>query len=632
MLKNNLDSINFPDLKASLSAINSSKFQIIQGKDNLDINLLNTQDNTLMYENTLEELNAMLNAYHEKYFLYPVLYFYGFGNGILYKALLQNQNHKHIIVFENDLELIYAMFQILDFSKELKDNKLIILDTKKVNILNMQALCSHPDIFTFLRTYFLELHSNYYEKYQDDILDINKKMSESIKNTTLINGNSPIDALQGIEQFVYNIPSMVSNPSYKELLNKRKNLSDTAIIVSTGPSLIKQLPLLKQYSNKATIFCADSAYPILAKYNIKPDYVCMLERIDITAEFFNNDFGEFDKDIVFICACLIHPKAIEYLEKSKRKYILFQRYLSFQLNLNLKQFDYLVFIPSVAHVAYTLATNLNHKNIILIGQDLAYADNGDSHPKEYQNSATFESDIYDHVDTLAYGGGYMVKTHFIWLLFKNDLEKLILMNKTHTTYNCTEGGARIEGAIEKPFKEICETLLNKNLHKPFAKLDTLNINKQNELLLKAYYKINQSIKKCVDLKKDFQKELNFLNKMMNDFLLSANERLLNDMILHIDKIKMIIEDIKVIGSIHEILSPTIVQFELNLARIYVLNPKTKEDSFNKSVLWIKEHLEWIQLIIAHINAQKLGLIKNIKQLEYVLINRGFEKLVEKIRK
>ncbi|MCR6593331.1 6-hydroxymethylpterin diphosphokinase MptE-like protein, partial [Campylobacter insulaenigrae] len=358
----------------------------------------------------------------------------------------------------------------------------------------------------------------------------------------------------------------------------------------------------------------------------------MLERIDITAEFFNNDFGEFDKDIVFICACLIHPKAIEYLEKSKRKYILFQRYLSFQLNLNLKQFDYLVFIPSVAHVAYTLATNLNHKNIILIGQDLAYADNGDSHPKEYQNSATFESDIYDHVDTLAYGGGYMVKTHFIWLLFKNDLEKLILMNKTHTTYNCTEGGARIEGAIEKPFKEICETLLNKNLHKPFAKLDTLNINKQNELLLKAYYKINQSIKKCVDLKKDFQKELNFLNKMMNDFLLSANERLLNDMILHIDKIKMIIEDIKVIGSIHEILSPTIVQFELNLARIYVLNPKTKEDSFNKSVLWIKEHLEWIQLIIAHINAQKLGLIKNIKQLEYVLINRGFEKLVEKIRK
>lgn len=226
----------------------------------------------------------------------------------------------------------------------------------------------------------------------------------------------------------------------------------------------------------------------------------------------------------------------------------------------------------------------------------------------------------------------MVKTHSIWIFFKSIVEKLISINNIVTTYNCTEGGARIEGAIEKPFKEICETLLSKNLHKPFAKLDTLNINKQNELLLKAYYKINQSIKKCIDLKKDFQKELNFLNKTMNDFLLSANERLLNDMILHVDKIKIKVENFKTMNDLYEILGPTIVQFELNLARIYVLNPKTKEDSFNKSVLWIKEHLEWIQLIIAHINAQKLGLIKNIKQLECVLINRGFEKLVEKIRK
>ncbi|MEE6616748.1 6-hydroxymethylpterin diphosphokinase MptE-like protein, partial [Campylobacter coli] len=81
------------------------------------------------------------------------------------------------------------------------------------------------------------------------------------------------DALQGIEQFVYNLPQMITHPSYKELLSKRKGISDTAIIVSTGPSLTKQLPLLKKYASKATIFCADSSYPILAKHGIKPDYV-----------------------------------------------------------------------------------------------------------------------------------------------------------------------------------------------------------------------------------------------------------------------------------------------------------------------------------------------------------------------
>ncbi len=32
---------------------------------------------------------------------------------------------------------------------------------------------------------------------------------------------------------------MITHPSYKELLSKRKGISDTAIIVSTGPSLTK---------------------------------------------------------------------------------------------------------------------------------------------------------------------------------------------------------------------------------------------------------------------------------------------------------------------------------------------------------------------------------------------------------
>ena len=54
---------------------------------------------------------------------------------------------------------------------------------------------------------------------------------------------------------------------------------------------MKQLPLLKKYREKALIFCADSAYPILAKHNIKPDFVCMVERSDFTAEFLSTILG-----------------------------------------------------------------------------------------------------------------------------------------------------------------------------------------------------------------------------------------------------------------------------------------------------------------------------------------------------
>ncbi|EAO7330278.1 motility associated factor glycosyltransferase family protein, partial [Campylobacter jejuni] len=573
LFNKNIEALSNILLKESLKEIKSSKFELILGKDNLDINLKDTSDNTFLYENAIDELNSMLNTYNDKYLLYPVLYFYGFGNGILFKALLQNKNHQHIVVFEKDIEIIWIMFHILDFSHELQSARLMVLNTNKLEIQDYNELCSSKPFFQFSRIYFLELMSHYYERFHEDILGLNKKLAETFKNIILRNGNDPLDALQGIEQFVYNLPQMITHPSYKELLSKRKGISDTAIIVSTGPSLIKQLPLLKKYANKATIFCADSSYPILAKHGIKPDYVCMLERTEITAEFFNNDFGEFDKDIIFICAGVVHPKAIEYLKG--RNLVITQKVLAFPYYINLKDFSYAAVGLSVAHTLSYLATYLSHKNIIFIGQDLAYAENGNSHPDDYQNSANYESQMYEHILTTAYGGNGKVETHSIWLLFKNWFENEMIPNTRKmgiTTYNCTEGGARIEGTIEKPFLWACENLLDKNLNKPFEKLEPLSLNKQNEFLLKAYYKVCKSIKHC----RDFSKILsNDFNNIQNIYLnLNKKENDLNLAIRKIDEFKNKLENIKQMQDLYEILQPLRTQFELNLARIYVLNPKT----------------------------------------------------------
>ncbi|MDC8089754.1 motility associated factor glycosyltransferase family protein [Campylobacter jejuni] len=631
LFNKNIEALSNILLKESLKEIKSSKFELILGKDNLDINLKDTSNNTFLYENVIDELNSMLNTYNDKYLLYPVLYFYGFGNGILFKALLQNKNHQHIVVFEKDIEIIWIMFHILDFSSELQSARLMVLNTNKLEIQDYNELCSSKPFFQFSRIYFLELMSHYYERFHEDILGLNKKLAENFKNSIVSHGNDPLDALEGIEQFVYNLPSMITHPSYKELLSKRKNSSDTAIIVSTGPSLTKQLPLLKKYANKATIFCADSSYPILAKHGIKPDYVCMLERTEITAEFFNHDFGEFDKDIVFVCAGVVHPKAIEYLKG--RNLVITQKVLAFPYYINLKDFSYAAVGFSVAHTLSYLATYLSHKNIIFIGQDLAYAENGNSHPDDYQNSANYESQMYEHILTTAYGGNGKVETHSIWLLFKNWFENEMIPNTRKmgiTTYNCTEGGARIEGTIEKPFLWACENLLDKDLNKPFEKLEPLSLNKQNEFLLKAYYKVYQSIKHC----RDFSKILSNDFENIQSIYLSLNEKEedLNLAIRKIDEFKNKLEDIKQMQDLYEILGPLLTQFELNLARIYVLNPKTKEDAFNKSILWIKEHLEFMELVYGHIKAQENALIKNILPLEEKLKERKLDKWMERVRR
>ncbi|EOH1525115.1 motility associated factor glycosyltransferase family protein, partial [Campylobacter coli] len=568
LFNKNIEALSNILLKEGLKEIKSSKFELVLGKDNLDINLKDTSDNTFLYENVIDELNTMLNTYNDKYLLYPVLYFYGFGNGILFKALLQNKNHQHIVVFEKDIEIIWIMFHILDFSNELQSARLMVLQTSSLDIEFFSNFCSSKPFFQFSRIYFLELMSHYYERFHEDILGLNKKLAENFKNSIVSYGNDPLDALQGIEQFVYNLPQMITHPSYKELLSKRKGISDTAIIVSTGPSLTKQLPLLKKYANKATIFCADSSYPILAKHGIKPDYVLSLERIPLTSEFFNNDFGEFDKDIVFVCAGVVHPKTIEYLKN--KTFIITQKILAFPYYINLKNFCYAAVGFSVAHMAYEFATHLSHKNIIFIGQDLAYAEDGFSHTKDYSNLDKHEGHFQrdkGKFQCLAYGGDGKAESSEVWTMFRFFLQDTISRNIISTTYNCTEGGARIEGTIEKPFLWACENLLYKDLNKPFEKLEPLSLNKQNEFLLKAYYKVCKSIKHC----RDFSKILsNDFEKIQSVYLnLNKKENDLNLAIRKIDEFKNKLENIKQMQDLYEILSTLLIQFELNLARIYV---------------------------------------------------------------
>lgn len=141
-------------------------------------------------------------------------------------------------------------------------------------------------------------------------------------------------------------------------------------------------------------------------------------------------------------------------------------------------------------------------------------------------------------------------------------------------------------------------------------------------MLKAFYKIHKVIKLCKALNKEYLHLLNRLNFMRND------EKNFSLLIKELDCFKTKFEKINVLK---ELVNPLNTQFELNLARIYVLNPKTKEDVFNKNYLWIKEHLEWLELIIGHIKKLQESLEKNITNLEKELINKNLQKQISRIK-
>ncbi|EOH3839645.1 motility associated factor glycosyltransferase family protein [Campylobacter jejuni] len=499
-------------LAYKLRALKKNDFKIQQNENGINF----IKDDITFYKNPNQELLENLALFKSEYEKYPVLFFYGFGNGMFYNALCENKNHKHIIVFEDELEILALALHLFDFSKELKNEKLILFHTPNITTAQLTTLFMYEYIQKSVKIFNLFIHSDFYLKfYAHQIQELNKKLIENIRFIVLAKGNDPYDSIIGIKHMLNNLPKLLNHGIFQNFLKERKQKVKNAIIVSTGPSLTKQLPLLKKYANKATIFCADSAYPILAKHDIKPDYVCMLERDDIVSKCFDNDFKEFDKGILFILASVVHKEVIEFLERNNREYMLVHRPLHFAVSLNLKEFGYIGVGASVANMAYELAASLRHENIIFIGQDLAYAEDGSSHPSEHIYGNEGEK-IRGEVYTLAYGGEKQVRTQLTWNLFRQAFEKDIFWAKEKlkiNTYNCTEGGARIEGTIEKPFKGTCETLLKENLKKPFDKPKILENNETKnkflqtqKLLIKNVEQSEKFIKKCQnELKKlDFE--------------------------------------------------------------------------------------------------------------------------------
>ncbi|ELJ8894689.1 motility associated factor glycosyltransferase family protein [Campylobacter upsaliensis] len=572
-----------------------------------------------------EEFEERLKEFKEKYPLYPVLYFYGISNAFMIENLLQNPYHCHLLVYERNLALLYTLLSSIDLSVALAQKRLLIFN----EVSQMEYIFETQPFLAYSRTYFLELMSDFYAREQKEILALNSFLMEGFKKSILKQGNDPKDALQGIRQYVYNLDSMIKNPSLKELLAKRGAKFKSCVIVSTGPSLSKQLPLLKEVQERVVIFAADSAYPILMQNGIVPDYVCMVERTDFTAEFFKHDFGNKDDKTTFLLASLVHPNAIEYLEKRGRNYILIPKHLNFAQYVDLKAFALLSSAVSVAHMALALALELEFKELVFIGQDLAYDDVGHSHPKDYQHSANFESEAYEKIKVVAYGGEGFVESHEIWIFFRQILEDLVKYVVSAKIYNATQGGARIEGMIEKPFSECCKDF-NENKQN-LVKLKPLSEDKQKEYALKAYAKVKKAFKECVEFQamlrayyEDIEPEFLRLNTLDLEEGLSVSFSLM----LKVDQFR---DEFGAISSVfYELIHAFFAHFCMNLNKILVLNPLTKEDLFNKNVLYIKDHLDFMQSIFGFVKAQEETLKFAITPLENTLKTKGLSKYIERL--
>jgi len=587
----------------------NTRYDVFQGKQAESINILDTKTNDFLYVNPTEDVlkqQIALRAYRE----YEYLFIYGVGNGILIKELLKNTKIQKPFVLEPQIELFFIMLNLVDIADEIAMTKILLLEECELSMPQMINLLNYDKLKFYAKKYNLIIQTPYYDRnFSKEIQKTNKIILDAYEHRIYTDGNDITDQFIGLKHTIMNLPLMLQNPTLSDL--KQQKNSDIAIIVSTGPSLYKQLNTLKKYQDYITIISVDASLPILEKHKIKPDIVASIERVELTSQFFKKTTAKFQKEIIFASVSLQHKTTLDAI---KGKKVLIQRPFAYNSYFGFDEYGYIGHGMSAANLAHEIAIAMRYKNCILIGQDLAYGKDGMSHSKGHVLGIDSDVDRYKNswIELEAYKGEGKVKSTKIWELFKIYFEQTIHITKNQTTtYNCTEGGAKIEGAVEEPFGDTLNHLLKNNpikkerikLKKPLKTKyrDNLNIAKEKILNIiengrelqkninKTFLSIEKFAKKYekIDLKKALKitKDKNIIRKL--------NE---------IEETRKALETNKVFKEfLSDIAKPYLLHYELELTQIRVQAVDTSDENKEKALKWIMSHRYWLFSLSGIIN-------------------------------
>lgn len=607
----NLDALKIRDLKLykELSSVKeNSRYEVFQDENQDNINILDTKENIKFYNNPLSDMKYEKENF-EEYIEYDFLYIFGIGNGVVVKELLKNKKHQRIVVVEPNLELLYIALNLFDFSQDIMNRRLIyilgsdFLFSRALNVVN------YKNSKLYARVFKLHAISKYYEHvYMQEMIKINETFIRALEYNITIAGNSTVDQVLGLKQHLSNIPRMIKGPKFSSF-KKAKN-SDIAIIVSTGPSLHKQLDLLEEIKDYVTIISVDASMPILEKRGIKPDFVASMERDEESDIFHKKTSQEFQKDINFVCASLQNKSVFNAIKNGTTTLVM--RPFPYNAFFDLGDYGYTCSGMSSANMAYEMAIYMDYKKIVFIGQDLAYGKDGSSHSKDHVLGEDFIKDgkmniatprQYENIELEAYGGKGYVKSIHPWKLFLNGLTQTaeqymdIVMS-----INATEGGARIGGTIEMPFKEVVDKYVDRTNKKSKIVLEKTNHEEFLSLKKECDIKIQTLIDSGEALQSEIEEAFVFISEKLQKIENKNEKDVLNifsttEMVEMLDKVNNLREKLASNDIFkdfyHDMLQSVLVNYELELSEIKVRKVTSRDENELKAIQWINGHRTWM---------------------------------------
>jgi len=465
-------SVNLAD---KIKTANCTFAEIIKqknGKNNLLIRKHSRP--TLVYpeKNTLK--TAQLLSSQKIFFKDTATVLIGIGLGHTAYEILRKMDKGHkLVIVEPVLGILKYAFQQYDFSKYLKDGSFYIA-TSKEEVAHLLAICDNiyvrQDWLTVTEPYVM-MCEEYKEVGQYTIEVLNQIRC----NTGTVMGAGHIIA----ENDIKNLPYVIRHRGVIDLKNKFKG--KPAISVNTGPSLAKNIHLLKEVQDKVVIIAVAQSLRILLAYGIKPDFICTVDYGKVNEEHFKGLYDE--KDVNLVCLNRTYAPIIKKWQGTK--FIAGTPCPGFQdFTSVLQAKGFIEQGGSVSHMNLGLALHMGCDPILVIGQDFAYSSDNKSHIEHADASGKVEVKdgmlkwkVKDPRSSIKKGTHEMGQALYVEGFFGDDIMtnaglasfivafEGIIAGKENKVIDCTEGGAYKKGTIRMTL----ETAINKYLQKTVNK-------------------------------------------------------------------------------------------------------------------------------------------------------------------
>jgi hypothetical protein len=427
-----------------------------------------TDELAICINNTTEviRMNSAVSPEHEAKTVFenmnlkdntPIVCLFGIGTGILADLILNNlSTDAKLIIFEPDRKILdfingsvgrtdstQAETKIAERIKSISDNKNTTIFVG-ISMDEFKKYLSKSVDYRGLSGLVFEINSGYRHAFSDICLEFIRAI-DFFRKDTLININTVNRFKDEYLEVLFRNLNVCRRVNLAYELAKVIPQSVPVIIVSAGPSLNKNIEVLKQAKGRMIIIAVDTALRFLLEKDIVPDLTISIDPVK-PAEYYADDRAKEIPCVIDICA---NP---EIVKKQKGRIFLMasNQYLTDLFDLVKK--PYKKNQPgggSVATVAFALLYDLGIKTIILVGQDLA-SENGKTHAGTINEGELGELSVEG-----IYGG--TVRTRPDWYAylkwFETAIKSLNEANENIRVIDATEGGALIHGAEIMTLKE-----------------------------------------------------------------------------------------------------------------------------------------------------------------------------------